>query len=202
MAEEETDAPPEDAGACELISPAAQKLLDEKDKKIEGLTNDIKRLQADFDNSRKRNEKEWNERVRFANQRLVSDLLMVLDSFDKAMEDADKGCDLDCLREGVQQVHRQLVQILQREGLKEIDTKGKFDPFLHEAVMREEKEDAEDGKILEVYQKGYALGHHALRPAKVKVAKRKEPEEAPSEEPPKAESKPKAKAPEKSYEVK
>ena len=197
MAQEETETPSEETGTCELVSPAAQKKLDEKDKKIEGLTNDIKRLQADFDNFKKRNEKEWNERVRFANQRLVSDLLMVLDSFDKAMEDGDKGCDLDCLKEGMQQVHRQLVQILQKEGLKEIDTKGKFDPFLHEAVMREEKEDAEDGKILEVFQKGYALGQHALRPAKVKVARKKEPKE-----PPEAENRSNAKAPEKSYEVK
>jgi len=202
MAQEETETPSEEAGASDLVSPAAQKMLDEKDKKIEGLTNDMRRLQADFENFKKRNEKEWNERVRFANQRLVSDLLMVLDSFDKAMEDVDKGSDVDCLKEGMQQVHRQFVQILQKEGLKEIDTKGKFDPFLHEAVMREEKEDTEDGRILEVFQKGYALGKHALRPAKVKVAKRKEPNEVPIEEPPKAEGKSKTQAPERSYEVK
>jgi molecular chaperone GrpE len=183
MAEEETEEnSTDDEEACELIPPAVQKTKDEKDKKIDELTDDLKRLQAEFENFKKRTEKEWSERVKSANQWIIADLLMVLDSFDKAMEDKKESSDANHLKDGVQMVHRQFKQILEREGLKEIDTKGKFDPFLHEAIMREEKDDVEDGKILEVYQKGYVLGNKALRPAKVKVAKRAELEQPPAKE--------------------
>ncbi len=175
MAEEETGEPSEEGEACELVPPTAQKAIDERDKKITELTDDLKRLQAEFENFKKRNEKDWSEHARFSNQRLVSDLLMVLDSFDKALEESKKCDDASSLKDGIQLVRRQLLQILEREGLKEIDTKRKFDPFIHEAVLTEEREDVEDGKILEVYQKGYALGNKAIRPAKVKVAKKAEP---------------------------
>ena len=190
MAEEETEEDsPDDGGTCELIPPAIQKTMDGKDRKIAELTDDLKRLQAEFENFKKRNEKEWSERVKFANQWIIADLLMVLDSFDKAMEDTKKGSDADSLKDGIQRVQRQFMQILEREGLKEIDTKGEFDPFLHEAIMREEKDDVEDGKILEVYQKGYVLGNKALRPAKVKVAKRAELEQPPVKKAAKAKDK-------------
>jgi len=179
MAGEETEGNPPDDGTCELVPPTVQKTMDEKDRKIAELTDDLKRLQAEFENFKKRNEKEWSERVKFANQWIIADLLMVLDSFDKALEDTKECSDASSLKEGIRSVQRQFKQILEREGLKEIDTKGTFDPFLHEAIMREEKDDVEDGKILEVYQKGYALGDKALRPAKVKVAKRAELEQPP-----------------------
>ena len=161
--------------------PAPVKEQVPQEKRVAELTNDLKRLQADFDNFKKRTEKEWTERSRHANRKLVSDLLPLLDSFDKALEDANDNDDVESLRQGLRGLHKQLLQILQREGLKEIDTKGRFDPFLHEALMREEREDVEDGKILEVYQKGYAIEGKALRPARVKVATKKEPEETPSE---------------------
>lgn len=190
MAGEETgENIPDDEATCELIPPAIQKTLDEKDRKIAELTDDLKRLQAEFENFKKRNEKEWSERVRYANQGIIADLLMVLDSFDKAIDDTKECDDANSLKEGVKSVQRQFKQILEREGLKEIDTKGKFDPFLHEAIMREEKKDVEDGKILEVYQKGYVLGNKALRPAKVKVAKRAEPEQPPVKKAAKAQAK-------------
>ena len=189
MAEEETEENSSDDGGSELIPPAVQKTVDEKDRKIAELTDDLKRLQAEFENFKKRNEKEWSERVKFANQWIIADLLMVLDSFDKAMEDTKECSGANSLKDGVQRVQRQFMQILEREGLKEIDTKGKFDPFLHEAIMREERDDVEDGKILEVYQKGYVLGNKALRPAKVKVAKRAELEQPPVKKAAKAQDK-------------
>jgi len=148
-----------------------------KDWQIAELTEDLKRLQAEFDNFKKRSEKGWNERSRLATQRLMADLLAVLDSFDKALEDADDNCDGEHLKTGLANLQRQFYQTLQKEGLREIEAHGKFDPFMHEALTLEERDDAEDGKILEVYQKGYALGQKALRPARVKVAKKKEPEQ-------------------------
>jgi molecular chaperone GrpE len=146
----------------------------DKDKRIADLTDDLKRLQAEFENFKKRTEKEWAERSKIATQRLVTDLLGVLDSFDKALEDTDDDGDKNGHKAGLQRLWKQLLQILQREGLKEIKAEGKFDPFIHEALTKEEREDVEDGRILEVYQKGYALGQRTLRPARVKVAKKKE----------------------------
>lgn len=150
----------------------------EKDRKIAELTDDLKRIQADFENFKKRNDKDWTERMKLANQRLITDLLPLLDSFDVALEDAKKNADARSLRTGLQNLHKQLLQMLQREGLREIPAAKRFDPFMHEAVMREEMEDSEDGRILEVFQKGYTLGSKAIRPTKVKVAKKKEPEAA------------------------
>ncbi len=153
-----------------------------KDKRIADLTDDLKRLQAEFENFKKRTEKEWVERSKMATQRLVTDLLGVLDSFDKALEDTEDDCDKNGHKAGLQRLHKQFLQTLQREGLREIKADGKFDPFIHEALTKEEREDGEDGRILEVYQKGYALGQKTLRPARVKVAKRKEPRDLEPEE--------------------
>jgi len=151
--------------------------LRKKDKEIAELTDTLKRLQAEFENYRKRNEKEWAERVRQANQRLITDLLPLLDSFDKALAEAKDSSDSASYSKGLEGLRKQFLQTLQREGLKEIRAEGRLDPFMHEALMREEREDAEDGKILEVFQKGYTLHSRPIRPARVKVAKRKESEE-------------------------
>ncbi len=153
-----------------------------KDKRIEDLTDDLRRLQAEFDNFKKRIEKDLAERTKLSNQNLICDLLPVLDSFDKAIEDAKKNESYGQLREGLEKLHNQFLKILEKEGLKEIKTDGRFDPFVHEAMMREEAENMDDGKILEVFQKGYALGNKTIRTAKVKVAKKKEPELPPLEE--------------------
>ncbi len=177
MAEEkpkEASQEEDEATGQEPVPTESRKAVDEKDEKLAELSDDLKRLQAEFENFKKRNEREWAERVKLANKRMISDLLMVLDSFDKALEDAKETRDNDCLKHGVEKVQRQFMQILEKEGLREIDTKNGFDPFMHEAVMREERSDAEDGAILEVYQKGYTLDRKTLRPAKVKVAKRPE----------------------------
>jgi molecular chaperone GrpE len=151
-------------------------LLAAKDKEIAELTDTLKRLQAEFENFKKRNEKDWTERVKVANQQLVTDLLPVLDSFDKAIADARDNGNAASIRKGLEGLHKQFLKTLQRDGLKEISTDGKFDPFVHEALMREERENLEDGDILEVFQKGYMLNSRPIRPARVKVAKKKEEE--------------------------
>ncbi len=157
--------------------PRIQDPASELDRRIEDLTDTLLRLQADFDNYKKRIAKEWNERARIAAEGLMRDLLPILDTFDKAFEDPQKTKASDHDRKGLEGIHRQLLQTLQRQGLREIRTDCRFDPFEHEALMRAESEDADDGKILEVYQKGYSLGGKVIRPSKVKVAKRIEPVE-------------------------
>lgn len=151
--------------------------LVQKDKEIAELTDSLKRLQAEFENFKKRSEKDWAEKVKLANRKLITDLLPVLDSFDKALADAKGSCEAVSSAKGLEGLRKQLLHTLQREGLREIRADGKLDPFVHEALMREEREDAEDGKILEVFQKGYLVNSTPIRPARVKVAKKKEPEE-------------------------
>jgi molecular chaperone GrpE len=176
----------EKAAAPELEQPVspqpAEDALAAKDRQIDELTNTLKRIQAEFENYKKRRDKEYADRVKLAGEMVMTALLPVLDTFDKALEDAKNNGDAQKLRKGLESVHRQLMQALRGEGLKEIKTGDKFDPFMHEALMREEDENGEDGKILEVYQKGYTLGPKVIRTSKVKVSKKKEPEAA-SEEP-------------------
>jgi molecular chaperone GrpE len=144
-----------------------------KDKEIAELTDTLKRLQAEFENFRKRTDKDWAEKVKLANQRLILELLPVLDSFDKAVQESNEHPET---LKGLAGLRKQLLQVLQKEGLKEIKAEGKLDPFAHEVLLAEESEDAEDGKILQVFQKGYSLNSRPIRPARVKVAKRKAPE--------------------------
>jgi molecular chaperone GrpE len=170
--QQEADAEPE-------VQQKSEDPLAQKDREIAELTDTLKRLQAEFENFRKRTDKDWAEKVKMANQRLVQELLPVLDSFDKAVQESMN--DHPETLKGLEGLRKQLLQVLQREGLKEIKAEGKLDPFEHEVLLAEESEDAEDGKILQVFQKGYSLNSRPIRPARVKVAKRKAPE-GPEEE--------------------
>ncbi len=127
------------------------------------------RLAADFDNYRKRVAREHLELTARANERLVNELLPVLDDLERALEAAAEHEEAK-LEEGVQLVHRQLASLLHRHGLTEIVTEGAFDPHVHEALLAQPAEDAEEGSVLQVLQKGYKLGDKVLRPARVIVA--------------------------------
>jgi molecular chaperone GrpE len=127
------------------------------------------RLAADFDNYRKRVAREHLELTARANERLVNELLPVLDDLERALEAAAEHEEAK-LEEGVQLVHRSLASLLQRHGLTEIVTEGAFDPHVHEALLAQPAEDAEEGSVLQVLQKGYKLGDKVLRPARVIVA--------------------------------
>jgi molecular chaperone GrpE len=127
------------------------------------------RLAADFDNYRKRVAREHSELTARANERLVNELLPVLDDLERALEAAAEHEEAK-LEEGVQLVHRSLASLLERHGLKEIETEGAFDPHVHEALLAQPAEGAEEGSVLQVLQKGYRLGDKVLRPARVIVA--------------------------------
>jgi molecular chaperone GrpE len=132
------------------------------------LVDTAQRVQAEFDNFRRRTARERTELVTLANERLVKELLPVLDDLTRALEAAEKHEEAT-LEEGVRLVHRQLAQILEKEGLAEIETEGVFDPHVHEALLSQPS-DAESGSVIEVLQKGYRLGDRVLRPARVIVA--------------------------------
>jgi molecular chaperone GrpE len=130
--------------------------------------NDLKRVAAEFENYRKRAARDQADFALRANERLVKELLPVLDDLGRALEAAEKHEEVK-LEEGVRLVHRQLAELLRKEGLAEIETDGKFDPHVHEALLTQPSE-APEGSVIDVVQKGYKLGDRVLRPARVVVA--------------------------------
>ena len=129
---------------------------------------DVKRLAADFDNYRKRAAREQQSLVARAHERLVKDLLPVLDDLERALEAAEQHEEAK-LEDGVRLVHRELRGTLEKEGLVEIETDGEFDPHVHEALLSQPS-DEDDGAIVQVIQKGYRLGDRVLRPARVVIS--------------------------------
>src|ERR671910_819039 len=138
----------------------------------EELIDTLQRLQAEFENYRKRAQRDQESLVARAHERLVKELLPVLDDLERALVAAEQHEEAT-LEEGVRLVHRALADALQREGLAEIETNGKFDPHVHEALLTQPSE-AEEGSVIEVLQRGYKLGDRVLRPARVVVAGPKE----------------------------
>jgi molecular chaperone GrpE len=130
--------------------------------------NDLKRVAAEFENYRKRVLRDQESRVARAHERLVKELLPVLDDLERALAAAEQHEEAK-LEEGVRLVQRELADALEREGLAEIETNGVFDPHVHEALLSQPS-DAEEGSVIEVVQKGYRLGDRVLRPARVVVA--------------------------------
>ena len=129
---------------------------------------DLKRVAADFDNFRKRAARDHESLVSRAHERLVKELLPVLDDLERALVAAEEHEEAK-LEEGVRLVHRELGSALSKEGLVEIETDGAFDPHVHEALLTQPS-DQGDGAILEVIQKGYRLGDRVLRPARVVIS--------------------------------
>ena len=136
----------------------------ERDERL----NDLKRVAADFENYRKRVARDQESLVARAHERLVKELLPVLDDLERALAAAEEHEEAK-LEEGVRLVHQELRDALKREGLAEIETNGRFDPHVHEALLSQPS-DAEEGSVLEVVQKGYRLGDRVVRPARVVVA--------------------------------
>jgi molecular chaperone GrpE len=126
----------------------------------------LRRLKAEFENSRKRQERERARMLSMASERLVQQLLPVLDNLDRALE---AGGDI---REGVQATRDQLAEVLADEGLLPVASDGQpFDPNVHDAVMGQPSEEHEEGTIIQTFQRGYLLNGKPIRPAKVVVAK-------------------------------
>jgi molecular chaperone GrpE len=138
------------------------------EKERDEYLNDLKRVAADFENYRKRVARDQEGLVARAHERLVKELLPVLDDLERALEAAAQHEEAK-LVEGVRLVHRELVEALAREGLVEVETDGQFDPHVHEALVSQPSEQ-EDGSVIEVLQKGYRLGDRVLRPARVVVS--------------------------------
>ena len=169
-AEEDTK---ESEEAAEEAADSGKESGEEKEEEVkeEGKeeSDDLRylRLMADFQNYKKRVEKEKRDLYSYANEKIMGDLLTVMDNFERALEhDADEN-----FKEGIEMIFKQLQDVLEKSGLAEIPALGEeFDPNVHSAVMTEETEDYESGKVSGVMQKGYTLNGKVIRPAMVKVA--------------------------------
>jgi len=144
------------------------------DARVVELTNDLKRMAADFANYRKRNDAERADFAKFAKSDLIARLLDVLDGYDRALATVPDEFKGQPWVEGMWLLERKLRQILEAEGLEPVDSIGKpFDPYQHEAIAHIES-DQPEGTVIDEHQKAYRLHDRVIRPALVTVAKKKE----------------------------
>jgi molecular chaperone GrpE len=142
-------------------------LLKEAQDRADRYLDMARRLQADFDNYRKRTERDNEEFRKYASSGIVTDLLPIVDDLDRALEHTTEETDLVV---GIRGVRSNLMKVLESHGLKEIPAEGKFDPNYHEALCMVDGE--EDDMIAEVFQKGYTLNGKVIRFTKVKVTRK------------------------------
>jgi molecular chaperone GrpE len=150
-------------------SPALHEQLTQAEAKRDEYLDLLQRTKADFENYRKRAIRDQERLVAHAHERLVKELLPVLDDLERALEAAERHEEAT-LVEGVQLVQGALRKALEKEGLAEIEAEGAFDPHVHEAVLTQPGNGKESGSVLEVVQRGYRLGDRIVRPARVIVA--------------------------------
>jgi molecular chaperone GrpE len=146
-----------------------ERVEQEEQQEEQEVDDRLLRLAADFDNYKKRAARERQEYVAFANERLLKELLPILDDLERALDAAEQHEEAQ-LEDGVRLVHRSLASLLERQGVRQIPTDGKFDPHVHEALLAQPSEGAETGAVIDVVQKGYKIGDRVVRPARVIVA--------------------------------
>jgi len=145
--------------------------LEEWKKQAEDNHHRFLRVQADFDNFRRRTLREKEELAQFASLKLIEQLLPTVDNFERALLAGGEAKEKDTFQTGMEMIHRQLMQVLEAEGLRKMEAVGTpFDPEMHQAVMREETSEYEEGIVIDVIQNGYWLKDKVLRPAMVKVS--------------------------------
>jgi molecular chaperone GrpE len=160
------DTKPQDAASTELSSVVAERgrLIEEKAE----LQDLLQRRQAEFDNFRRRTEREKADFAQYASTELIRELLPIVDDFERALKSDPAGKDY---AKGVQMIYSRMTDTLKKVGLEPIDTAGKvFDPHIHQAVEKVQTADAEDNAVLGEFQKGYFFKGKLLRPSMVKVA--------------------------------
>lgn len=151
---------------------ALQQQIASKDAIIQEYTNQLKRLQAEFENYMKRAEKERTQVIQFANEKLILKLLSVLDNFEHTLDNLKKMSADKEITSGIEIVAKEFNKILETEGLKQITAKEcKFDPYMHEVITCINKTDCPENTIVEEVQKGYTLSGRTIRYSKVIISK-------------------------------
>jgi molecular chaperone GrpE len=162
----------EDANTAEQTSivESLEKQLAEKTQQCDANYDRFLRMQAEFDNFRKRTAKEREDLYIMSLEKIVTELLPIVDNMDRAISTFKSNSLDNSYIEGVDMIQKQLLAILEKSGLKEIDAMGMdFDPNMHHAVMQVAGDAEEENKVKEVLQKGYFLGSKVIRPAMVQV---------------------------------
>jgi len=167
--EAQEDMKAEESVEADPLEAALAEAADYKDKYL--------RAHADFENAKRRLEKDKMNAVSYANESFAKDILAVMDSFENAlasMKSADEGNSsevLEKMKEGVNLTYDQLKKILEKNHIKEVECEGEFNPELHQAIMQVESDAHETGDIVQVMQKGYTIKDRILRPAMVSTCK-------------------------------
>jgi molecular chaperone GrpE len=164
----ETEATEEETQEVDPLESAQAEAAEYKDKYL--------RAHADFENAKRRLEKDKMNAVSYANESFAKDILAVMDSFENAlasMENSDQESSevLANMKEGVNLTFEQLKKILEKNSIKEVSCEGEFNPEVHQAIMQVESDDHEEGDVVQVMQKGYTIKDRVLRPAMVSTCK-------------------------------
>ena len=162
QAEAATGAPPADQSDAALLA-----LQREKDE----LKDRLLRTAAEFDNFRKRVERDRRELIESAASDVLEEILPIVDNFERALQ-APAPAEAESFRRGIELIHKQMLDLLKKRGVTPIDAQGAdFDPRFHQAVIQEISDEHREGEVMQELQRGYMLGERLLRPAVVKVAK-------------------------------
>ncbi|MGB6369557.1 MAG: nucleotide exchange factor GrpE [Atribacterota bacterium] len=148
-----------------------KEIIQEKDKLSKEYLGRLERLQADFENYKKRQEKKQKEFIEFANEELINNLLSVIDNLERALDSTENEKNAKAIKEGTKNTLKGFYNILKKEGVMPMKSVGhRFDPYRHEAVMKTETDKHSEDIVTEEFQKGYYIKAKVLRPAMVKVA--------------------------------
>ena len=152
--------------------------LEDKIEEVRALNDKYLRLAAEFDNYKRRAQRDQSEGIRFANEKIFKDLLPIIDNLDRALKCGSEQTGNGGLLEGVELTYKQFLETLTKFGVRQVSSVGEiFDPAMHQAVAQVESETAKPNTVIEEFQKGYFLHERILRPAMVTVAKIKSGED-------------------------
>ncbi|GAA0408568.1 nucleotide exchange factor GrpE [Paenibacillus motobuensis] len=168
---EEQMAPEAEAASTNASDNKANEELDKLQAELEEQQQRLLRVQADYDNFRRRTVKEKEDLAKYASAKLISELLPVIDNFERALGTVSDNEEVVAYSKGVEMIIRQFENVLQAEGLKKMEAVGEaFNPEFHQAIMQVESDEYEEGIVVEEVQSGYLLKDKVLRPAMVKVS--------------------------------
>jgi len=169
--EQEDTRPSQNEGAADN----SEKELETLKKQLEQEKDRCLRLNAEFENQRKRLQKEKEEFVKYANEKLIIELIDIMESLERGLENAKGSSNKEKLIQGMELIYKQFKNVLEKNGLVPIKALGeKFDPYKHEAMMQTPSDDIEEDTVLEEFSRGYMLNNKVIRYSKVRVSKNKE----------------------------
>lgn len=156
-------------------SPKAEDSVKEAEDKAKENYDQLLRLKADFENTKKRLQREKEDTIKFANERLLIEILPIVDNLDRAMASLSEGHDPAKVMQGLKLAQEELHQVLESHGVKVIPAVGEtFNPQFHEAVAAVESADTKEETVLDEIQRGYTLNGRLIRPSRVRISKTKE----------------------------